>query len=230
MHHLVCFPPLAPHTRRGPEHLRSASRLTAALLLTAWLATPAVAQDRGAPDAVMVFGGIVTDTNFMEVVYAPYTVQLKNLGVIGASYSHRFGTVSELTGNISLGQIGNDLTIEAEGGTSVRFGDESMGEVWAALYLRYDGFPWNDKLYTTLGANTGVSLLTNLSQFEQGRDSNGKSSEFLHYLGPEVTFADPKNKDLELVVRLHHRSGVFGLFDGVVSGSTFVSAGVRVRF
>ena len=49
-------------------------------------------------------------------------------------------------------------------------------------------------------------------------------------MGPELTFADPDNKDLELVLRYHHRSGVFGLFDDVVSGSTFLSAGVRVRF
>jgi hypothetical protein len=138
--------------------------------------------------------------------------------------------VNELVGDFGLGHIGDNLTIEAEGGTAVRFGDESLGEAWAALYLRYDGLPWNDKIYTTVGVNTGLSLLTDLSDFEEWRDSNGKSSVLLHYLGPELTFADPENKNLELVLRYHHRSGVFGLFDGVVSGSTFISAGVRVRF
>ena len=49
-------------------------------------------------------------------------------------------------------------------------------------------------------------------------------------MGPEITFADPDNKDLEFVFRLHHRSGVFGLFDDVVSGSTFLSTGIRIRF
>ncbi len=34
----------------------------------------------------------------------------------------------------------------------------------------------------------------------------------------------------ELFVRWHHRSGVFGLFDGVRAGSTFLTGGVRLRF
>ncbi len=49
-------------------------------------------------------------------------------------------------------------------------------------------------------------------------------------MGPEITFADPDNKNVEFLIRYHHRSGVFGLFDGVVSGSTFITAGVRFRF
>jgi hypothetical protein len=129
-----------------------------------------------------------------------------------------------------VGQFGDDVTVETEAGASFRFGDESLGEGWAALYFRYDNLPWNDTVYTTIAVNTGVSLLTDISEFERGRDSDGNASVLLHYLGPELTFADPENKDVELVLRYHHRSGVFGLFDGVVSGSTFISAGVRVRF
>jgi hypothetical protein len=178
----------------------------------------------------MVFGGIATETSFTDLLYKPWTAHLNDIGVFGASYSHRFGTVNELLGGGGLGHIGDDFTIDGEVGTSVRFGDESLGEGWAALYLRYDGLPWNDTVYTTIGANIGLSYLTDISEFERGRDSDGRATELLHYLGPELTFADPQNKDLELVLRYHHRSGVFGLFDGVVSGSTFISAGIRVRF
>jgi hypothetical protein len=204
--------------------------MASAVILVTWLATPAFAGSRGADDSVMIFGGVASETNFTELIYSPLSTHFNPIGVVGASYSHRLGTMNELVGDIGLGHIGDDFTIEAEGGVSVRFGDEELGEAWAALYLRYDGLPWNDKVYTTVGANTGISLLTNISDFEEWRDSKGKSSEILHYLGPEFTFADPENKDLELVLRLHHRSGVFGLFDGVVSGSTFVSTGIRVRF
>jgi hypothetical protein len=211
-------------------HLQPASKMASAILVATWLAAPAFAGSRGADDSVMIFGGVASETNFTELMYSPWSTDVNPIGVMGASYSHRLGTVNELVGDIDLGQIGDDFTIEAEGGTSFRFGDEHLGEAWAALYLRYDGLPWNDTVYTTIGVNTGVSLLTGISDFEEGRDDKGKSSEFLHYLGPEFTFADPKNKDLELVLRLHHRSGVFGLFDGVVSGSTFLSAGIRVRF
>jgi hypothetical protein len=213
LQHLICQP---------------ASKTASAVLLAIWLAVPASAGSRGAPDSVVVFGGVAADTNFFELVYSPWTADLTDIGLIGASYSHRFGTLNEVIGDI--GQIGDDLTIEGEIGTSLRFGDESLGEGWAALYLRYDGLPWNDTVYTTIGINTGLSYLTDISEFESGRDSDGNASKLLHYMGPELTFADPDNKDLELVLRYHHRSGVFGLIDGVVSGSTFISAGIRVRF
>jgi hypothetical protein len=214
LQHMICQP---------------AFKMASAILAAIWLAAPALAGPRGAADSVMVFGGVASETNFAQIIYSPWTTELNDIGVIGASYAHRFGTVNDLLGG-GLGHLGDDFTIEGEVGTSVRFGDESLGEGWAALYLRYDGLPWNDTVYTTIGANIGLSYLTDISAFERGRDSEGKASELLHYLGPEITFADPENKDLELVLRYHHRSGVFGLFDGVVSGSTFISAGIRVRF
>jgi hypothetical protein len=210
--------------------LLRASKAFSAILLTIGLIAPASAGSRGEADSVMVFVGVASETNFAEILYSPWTAELNDIGVIGASYSHRVGTVNELAGNFGLGQIGDDLTVETEAGASVRFGDENLGEAWVGLYLRYDDLPWNDTIYTTIAANTGVSLLTEISEFEEGRDSKGRSSVLLHYLGPEVTFANPENKDLELVIRYHHRSGVFGLFDGVVSGSTFIGAGIRVRF
>ena len=215
LQHLICQP---------------ASKMVSAILAAIWLAAPASAGSKGADDSLMVFGGVATETNFAEAIYEPWTIKLNDIGVLGASYSHRFGTVNELLGGGGLGHLGDDFTIEGEIGTSVRFGDESLGEGWAALYVRYDGLPWNDTVYTTIGVNTGLSYLTDISEFERGRDSEGKASELLHYMGPELTFADPENKNLELVLRYHHRSGVFGLFDGVVSGSTFLSAGIRIRF
>ena len=230
LQHLICQPAFRCGKRQFMVPLQPASKIVSAILLAIGLATPALAKSRGADDSVMVFGGVASETNFAEILYSPWTVELNDIGVIGASYSHRLGTVNELAGGFGLGRIGDDFTIETEAGTSFRFGDESLGEAWAALYLRYDGLSWNDAVYTTIAVNTGLSVLTDISKFEEGRDSKGRSSVLLHYLGPEFTFADPENKDLELVLRLHHRSGVFGLFDGVVSGSTFLSAGIRVRF
>ena len=200
------------------------------MVMLSWTAGPALSASRGGADSVMLFAGQASETDFMDIMVTPWTADMNNIGVIGASYSHRFGTVSELVGDVLPGRIGDYLTIEAEGGTSFRFGDESLGEAWTALYLRYDDLPWNDTVYTTIGFNTGLSLLTDSSGFEEWRDSDHRSSKLLHYLGPEITFADPDNKNVEFVFRLHHRSGVFGLFDDVVSGSTFLSTGIRIRF
>lgn len=216
--------------RSCATRVRLVFRLVAVVLLASGLADPARCETRGAANSILVFGGWGTDTNFAQVIYAPWTVDLVDLGVVAASYSTRIGTVSALFGDPHIGNIGEDVTVEAEVGISGRFGQEDLGELWTALYLRYDGFPWNDAVFTTLGVNTGLSMLTEKSEFEEGRDDKGKSSRLLHYLAPEITLADPDNKNLEFVLRLHHRSGVFGVFDGVVSGSTFISSGIRFRF
>lgn len=195
------------------------------------------APPRGAPNSIMIFGGRGTDTNFTQSVYAPWTINFVDLSFVGGAASTRLGTMNDFAHELGhdLGMIGDEFTIEGELGAGYHFGDETMGEFWSALYLRYDGFPWNDHIYTTLAANIGVSLLTQESDFERSRDANsdgedGNASRFLHHFSPEITVADPDNKNLELVLRLQHRSGIFGLIDGITSGSTFITTGVRVRF
>src|SRR5262249_12839494 len=142
--------------------------------------------------------------------------------------STRLGTVNELTSS-DLGAIGDDFSIDLEAGTSYHI-DEDLGEFWGAMYLRYDGFPWNDTIYTTLAASTGLDYITETSEFERSQTNSRQTAQLLHYFSPEITFADPDNKNLELVLRLHHRSGIFGLMDGVTGGSTFVSTGIRMHF
>jgi hypothetical protein len=204
------------------------SILIASTVFCAWLAGPALAAERGREEAVSVFAGIATENAFTDSIFFPLGNELDDIGVVALAYSRRLGTWDELTHNAL--PLGEYFTVDGEVGISMRFGDESLGEAWTALFIRYDGFPWNDRVYTTIAVNTGLSLLTEESDFERARDENDKNTVLLHYMGPEITFADPNNKDLELMVRFHHRSGVFGLFDGVVSGSTFISSGVRVRF
>ncbi len=204
------------------------SILIASTVFCAWLAGPALAAERGGEDAVAVFAGIATEDAFTDSIFFPLGNELDDIGVVALAYTRRFGTWDELTHNAL--PLGENFTVDGEVGVSMRFGNESLGEAWAALYLRYDGFPWNERVYTTIAVNTGLSLLTEESDFERSRDDDNENTVLLHYMGPEITFADPNNKDLELMVRFHHRSGVFGLFDGVVSGSTFISSGVRVRF
>ena len=201
-----------------------------ATLASLWVSAPASSQTNNDPYAAVTFMiGRGTDTGFTQIMVEPWTVDIVDLSMVSVALSTRLGTVSELTGSSDLGFIGNHFSFDLEAGTAYRFGDESQGEFWGAIYLRYDGFPWNDTVYTSIAANTGVSLLTDTSEFERSR-SDGQTSRLLHYLAPEITFADPSNKNLELVVKLHHRSGVFGTFDGVSGGSTFIATGIRLRF
>jgi hypothetical protein len=201
-----------------------------AALASTCCATPALADTRGAPNAVTFLVGQAVDTDFTQIITEPWTVEFVDLTMVGAAVSTRLGTLNELFGSGDTGGIGDDIAVELEGGASYRFGEESLGELWGALYFRYDGFGWNDTVYTTVAINTGLSILSETSEFERDRSSNGQTSLLLNYLAPEITFADPDNKDLELVFQLHHRSGIFGLIGDVSGGSTFISTGLRFRF
>jgi hypothetical protein len=200
------------------------------LALCASLTAHAEDVQRTGKHSIAAFVGRATDTNFVDSMLTPWRNDLKDVGVVGVAYNFRYGTLNELSDGAFGSSFGDHLMLESEVGGAFRFGQEHLGEAWTGLYLRYDGFFWNDTVYTTLAVNTGVSLLTDFSDFERGRDSKRKNARLLHYMGPEITFSPPDNHNLEFLIRYHHRSGVFGLFDGVVSGSTFVSTGLRYRF
>jgi hypothetical protein len=173
---------------------------------------------RSADRAITVHGGLVSDNKMMRLLLTPWDSELEgDIPWLGLSASQR------------IWSLGDGLTFELEAGTGYRFGSEKTGEVWSALFVRYDNFPWNHRIHTTVAASTGVNLASRISPIEQGKGGE-KTSKLLHYFSPEVTFADPRDKDLELVIRLHHRSGVFGLFDGASSGSNIATLGIRRHF
>ena len=52
----------------------------------------------------------------------------------------------------------------------------------------------------------------------------------MHFFSPEVTFALPSHPGTELVFRMHHRSGVFGLVSDAWGGAQYATVGLRIRF
>lgn len=132
------------------------------------------------------------------------------------------------------------LSFEGEIGAAQRFGDMTEAEVWAALYLRWSWFPWNDLIRTTVAASTGLNYATGISDFELKTSRNDEGSNLLHYFSPEVTFALPDRPEHELVFRMHHRSGMsggdaggspgFALFNYADGGSSYATLGFRTRF
>ncbi|MFZ5676872.1 MAG: hypothetical protein ACOZAM_28255 [Pseudomonadota bacterium] len=211
----------------GIGHLKLSA--CAAALACTCLGTSAFAEQPNSPNAVTFLVGRGTDTDFTTIISQPWKTNFVDLTMLGVTYSYRLGTLNELFDSDTLGYFGDHLMVEPEAGAAYRFGLESQGEFWGSLYFRYDGLPWNDTIYTTLAINTGLSILTESSDFERDR-SDGDSSLVLHNFSPEITFASPDYKDIELVLRLHHRSGIFGTIDGVYSGSSFITTGLRVRF
>lgn len=128
--------------------------------------------------------------------------------------------------------LGDTVSVELEAGIGQRFGDLHETEVWIALYGRWTYFPWNHLIYTTVAASTGFSYATGIPDLERRNTDNLAGSRLMHFFSPEITFALPRYKHIEFLVRYHHRSGLFkaDLFNRTTGGLNFLSAGFRVRF
>ena len=190
-----------------------------AALATGWTTTSdrtsVHTPERGGPWAATIYGGVVSKERMTTLLYKQHQATLEtDTAFAGGSISRR------------IGQLGKGFTFELEAGSGYRFSNEDAGEIWGALFARYDRFPWSDTVYTTIAISTGLNYATRVSEIEY--DDN--NSKLLHYLAPEITVASPNHKNLEGVLRLHHRSGVFGVFNGVRSGTNVVTLGLRKRF
>lgn len=120
------------------------------------------------------------------------------------------------------------FTLEAEIGLGHRFGT-GANDTWVAAYVRYDNFPWNHIIRTTVAASVGLNYIDKYPVSES-YDPTKPRAHLLHYFSPEITFALPNRPEHELVMRIHHRSGVFGLMKGVHGASDAFVMGYRYRF
>jgi hypothetical protein len=152
---------------------------------------------------------------------------------IGEPWTRTLGedTLLGLAGSYQLMRFWRWFTLDAELGAGARLGQTEAAEGWAALYLRFDGFAWRERLYTSVGVSTGVNVVSRLPREETGRpwDPKPSRSHLLHYLSPEIAIALPHRRQHELVLRVHHRSGVYGTFNGVRGGSDVIAIGYRYR-
>jgi len=180
----------------------------------------------------MAFGfADITQGDYGFVVPTPvWAYDWEDSGVFAFALSREFA---------ALRYNGTDiLGFEAEAGAAKRFGDQTEAEYWAALYLRWKWFPWNDVVKTSFAVSTGLNYASGISAYERGVSGNGTGSPLLHFFSPEITFALPDQPDRELVLRMHHRSGIqddkglpgFAIFNYADSGSTFATVGLRYRF
>jgi hypothetical protein len=188
-------------------------------LLTA--AVPGLAAEPEAParrdNGIAIMGGIFSPDVFSDIVTTPWDTRTDSIYLLSGSYNRRLTTVL------------NHLDIEVEGGLGRRFGDNNSAEAYAALGLRWRAFPWDDFLTTSFAVYPiGPSYVANLSSAEVSKD--GRSANWLNFFSIELTVAAPSMPELEVLFRLHHRSGVFGLINGSTNGADFLSVGARYRF
>ena len=116
------------------------------------------------------------------------------------------------------------VTLEVEGQVAKHFKKQHHGEGNLLLAARWIKFPWNDCLRTSIAIGEGVSYASSVPAIEEERSPN-ETSKLLNYLMFELELAPPNQNHWSVVTRIHHRSGVHGLYNGVSLGQTsWVSA------
>jgi hypothetical protein len=178
-------------------------------------------QPCGGDCRVMVFGGRFVDTAMEDIFFNPEPIwdwRWRDSQFLGLALSRRVVTVADV------------LDVEAEAGAGKRFGELTEAEVWAALYLRWTAFPWNHVVKTTVAISTGLNMASGISPVEVRRGEVDRGERVLHYFSPELTFAHPRKDDMELVFRIHHRSGGYGVISDVTGGAQYGTLGLRYHF
>jgi hypothetical protein len=122
------------------------------------------------------------------------------------------------------------LSWELEAQAVQHFGRQNHQEINALLTARWNRFPWDHHVNTSAAFGWGQSYAFKVPVVEPRSGSDEVSTRLLNYLLVELDFAPPTRPEWGLVLRLHHRSGVFGMYNGVNGGSNFVGAGLRYAF
>ena len=187
-----------------------------ALVLPAQAEEP-VLEPGGSNWSATIFLGVLSRGELADIIVPDLDKGFEDTGFVGAAVARE---VARWKG----------FSIELEAGAGGQFGDNATGQVWAASYLRYDRFPWNDIVHTSIATSVGVNYAFRNTAFEIAETTEGRTRRLLHYFSPEITFALPEARENELVLRVHHRSSAAGIFGCDGCGSNVVALGFRKRF
>lgn len=129
-----------------------------------------------------------------------------------------------------LGDYKGVIGYEVEGQVAWHSGEQTHAEGNAAFTLRWLPFPWDRYLDTSFAFGNGLSYATSEPELEIREGDEQETNQLLYYILVELAFAVPQYESWDLFVRIHHRSSVFGVIDGITTGSNFVGLGLRYRF
>jgi hypothetical protein len=193
----------------------SKSFIVAVLLIIAVM--PAFTGKTMAADdyAVTIYGGRMTDGDFGSSLNRK--ANFIDAYVVVGALSWTFARFFE-----------DALSFELEGQVGKWFGDQHHWEFNLPVAIRWSKFPWNHYVSTSLAYGIGPSYASEEPQVEiEEFDSTEK---FLVYWFGELALGPP-DRNWSVVLRLHHRSGAFGLIlDRGVGGSNSLAIGLKYRF
>jgi hypothetical protein len=164
-----------------------------------------------------LYGGQVSDTQFNAIIRG--IVDFKDYYLVAGALGKELMVWKDRIG------------IEVEGQIVKHINGSEHWEFNPLLTLRWLHFPWDQTLDTSFAWGNGLSYATEDPEFEVEESSHGnKTSQVLYYFMVEWVFAFPDVPQWRVFSRIHHRSSVFGLIDGIMAGSNYVTLGLRYAF
>ena len=163
--------------------------------------------------AVTVLGGQYSGSQLLKL--GGGTLDFKDSYTAGLSLSYQFV------------DWGPHMRWELEGQALQHVGEQEHVEFASSINVRWITFPWNRYLDTSVAIGGGLSVTSEVPVLEKRDPDNSQAATLLHYLLIEAAVGLPSS-NWSLVARIHHRSGIFGLFSH--SGSNVLALGLRYRF
>ncbi len=175
-----------------------------------------------------LFYGQLTQSHFEEIFYS--ASELEERQILGVSIRKELFHLND-----KFNFVPKDLYLDWEAVLAHKWGDwkgddRQYQDVVASINLRYefDRDQWFPIKNFSFG--NGLSYLTEDAEYEKKVILNNKKSRLLNYMMVDLGFRVPFVRHWEWLLRVHHRSGVYGLFNGVKGGSNYITSGLRYRF
>lgn len=202
---------------KGPIRLSRSSNTRqippAALLLTLLLALNPRAQ--AGENHITLYLGQLTEANLSDelLLLKLGAVDIRRAYLAGIGYGHL------------LARPLDALSLEVEGFIGRHFGTQHHTELVTSTIARWSSPSWP----ITLAIGEGLSLTSRVPELEDELHPRTGSRKLLNYLALEATLSPSSMPAWSVVARIHHRSGVFGLFGGVHGASNMLTLGLRRR-
>jgi hypothetical protein len=207
----------ALHRGTSPRWARSGEaggnlRLVASLLGLLMLVSGGPVSAEEKDWAVALLGGQYSGSKLLE---------------LGGGADFRDSYTAALSVSYQFVDLGPHIRWELEGQMLKHFGEQEHVEFVGSINARWITFPWNRYLDTSIAFGGGLSVTSEVPVLEKRDPDNTDAATLLHYLLIEAAVGLP-NSPWSLVARVHHRSGIFGVFSH--SGSNVLAVGIRYRF
>ncbi|MBV8977756.1 MAG: hypothetical protein JO261_09765 [Alphaproteobacteria bacterium] len=145
--------------------------------------------------------------------------------ILGGDFEVNGGMVG-LAVDRGLFKLGSGISFAAEAQVTQFFGTYSYGTGAIGVGFRFDEFPWSDSVRTTFAIYTGPSYAPNAVIIKDPVPH--QDPKFLNFVSVEAGVGLYRKTDV--VLRIYHRSGAWGLYSNTADVGTMIGIGLRRRF